>query len=117
MKVNRASVKWQMVLGTTLILALLCSQHAIAQVAETAESSASDASRLQSEAPSGPTDAKELETFIDGVMAAHMQARNIPAATISVVRDGALFFAKGYGYADLEKRIPVDPEKTLFRPG
>jgi CubicO group peptidase (beta-lactamase class C family) len=35
----------------------------------------------------------------------------------SVVKDGKLFFAKGYGYADLENNIPVDPEKTIFRTG
>lgn len=116
MKVTLASEKWQMVLGTTLILALLFSPPAVAQAAKTAQPNASDTARLQGEPP-GPLDAKELEIFIDGVMAAHMQARNIPAATISVVKDGALFFAKGYGYADLEKRIPVDPYKSLFRPG
>jgi len=112
-----ASVKWQMALGTTLILAFLCSQYAAAQAAMTAKPSAPDATRLQGEPPPGPTDTKELETFIDGLMAAHMQSHNIPAATISVVKDGTLFFAKGYGYADLEKRISVDPYKTLFRPG
>jgi CubicO group peptidase (beta-lactamase class C family) len=65
----------------------------------------------------GPTDPLELEAFIDGVMAAHMPSRDIPAATISVVRDGKLFFAKGYGYANREEKIPVVADKTLFRPG
>lgn len=65
----------------------------------------------------GPTDPAELEAFIDGVMAAQMAARRIPAATIAVVKDGKLFFAKGYGFADRAKRIPVEPDKTLFRPG
>ena len=65
----------------------------------------------------GPTDPAELEAFIDGVMAAHMPSRDIPAATISVVRDGELFFAKGYGYADREQNIPVEADRTLFRPG
>ncbi|HZW03629.1 MAG TPA: serine hydrolase domain-containing protein, partial [Anaerolineaceae bacterium] len=27
------------------------------------------------------------------------------------------FFAKGYGYADLDRQIPVDPARTLFRVG
>jgi len=67
--------------------------------------------------PAGPTDPAELEAFIDGVMAAHMRSREIPAATIAVVRDGALLFAKGYGFADIEKRIPVEADRTLFRPG
>ena len=28
-----------------------------------------------------------------------------------------MIFAKGYGYADVEAQLPVDPEATLFRPG
>lgn len=65
----------------------------------------------------GPTDPVELEAFIDGVMAAHMPSRDIAAATISVVRDGELFFAKGYGFADREQKTPVLADTTLFRPG
>lgn len=60
---------------------------------------------------------EDLEAFFDGIMAAHLQAQHAAGATLAVVKDGKLFFAKGYGYADLEKRIPVDAEKTLFRPG
>lgn len=59
----------------------------------------------------------DLEAFFDGIMAAHLQAQRIAGATVAVVKDGELFFAKGYGHADLEKRRPVDPDKTLFRPG
>ncbi len=36
---------------------------------------------------------------------------------VVVVKDGQVLLAKGYGYADVEKRIPVDAEHTLFRPG
>lgn len=65
----------------------------------------------------GPTDPQELEAFLDGVFAALLEAHHIPGATVAVVKDGELFFTKGYGYADLEKRIPVEPNETLFRPG
>lgn len=65
----------------------------------------------------GLRDAAELETFLDGVMAAHMKSYHIAGATLSVVKDGEIFFAKGYGYADLENKKPVTPDKTLFRPG
>ncbi|MGH8530012.1 MAG: serine hydrolase domain-containing protein [Nevskiales bacterium] len=60
---------------------------------------------------------QELEAFIDGIMAAHLRAQHIAGATIAVVKDGELFFAKGYGYADVDKQIPVVADKTLFRPG
>ncbi len=65
----------------------------------------------------GPTDPEELEAFIDGMMAAHLPSRKIPAATIAIVKDGELFFAKGYGYADRENKVPVKADTTLFRPG
>ena len=59
----------------------------------------------------------DLEAFFDGVMAAHLKAQRTAGATVSVVKDGEIFFAKGYGHADLEKEIPVDAERTLFRVG
>jgi len=65
----------------------------------------------------GPTDPLELEAFIDGYLSAQMQANNIAGAAVSVVKDGQLFFSKGYGYTDVAQRLPVDPEKTLFRIG
>jgi len=65
----------------------------------------------------GLTDPQELETFVDGVIAAQLQAYHIPGATISVVKDGELYLAKGYGYADLEKHTPVIADRTLFCPG
>jgi CubicO group peptidase (beta-lactamase class C family) len=46
-----------------------------------------------------------------------MKEHHIAGAAVSVVKDGALLFAKGYGYADLENGIPVDPEWTIFRLG
>jgi len=76
--------------------------------------------RNVSTAPSqgqGPTDLAELEAFLDELMAKDMEEHHIAGAAVSVVKDGKLFFAKGYGYADLENGIPVDPEQTVFRIG
>jgi CubicO group peptidase (beta-lactamase class C family) len=65
----------------------------------------------------GPTNPNELEAFLDELMAKDMEEYHIAGAAVSVVKDGKLFFAKGYGYADVEDNIPVDPEKTIFRVG
>ncbi|MGH8480900.1 MAG: serine hydrolase domain-containing protein, partial [Nevskiaceae bacterium] len=65
----------------------------------------------------GIKDAGELEAFLDGVMEAHLKYNPMAGATLSVVKDGEVVLVKGYGYADLEKQIPVDGEQTLFRPG
>ncbi len=65
----------------------------------------------------GPTDPAELEGFLDGLMAAHRAELGIAGATVAVVRDGELLLSKGYGWADVEARRPVDPASTLFRIG
>lgn len=73
-----------------------------------------------SNAPSqtqGPTDPAELEAFLDHLMASQMEERHIAGAAVSVVKAGQLLFAKGYGYADLEEDIAVDPRQTGFQIG
>ena len=62
----------------------------------------------------GPADAAELEAFLDGLLEQQMAENHIAGAAGAVVKDGVLFFAKGYGYADVEKGVPVDPGQTLF---
>jgi len=59
----------------------------------------------------------DLDAFFAGLMPLQLGREDIAGAVIVIVRDGKIFFAKGYGYADMEKRTPVSPENTLFRPG
>lgn len=66
---------------------------------------------------SGPTDPQELEAFLDAFFTSQMKELHIPGAVFILVKDGEVFFAKGYGYANLEKRTPVIPDKTIFRVG
>src|SRR5512146_684171 len=70
-----------------------------------------------SAAGSGPSDPQEVEAFMDGLMSAQMNEHHVPGAVVVVVKDGQVLFSRGYGYADLAARTPVDPEKTLLRPG
>ncbi|MBS0579469.1 MAG: beta-lactamase family protein [Proteobacteria bacterium] len=42
---------------------------------------------------------------------------DIAGAVVAVVKDGQILTERGYGFADVEKRTPVDPKLTLFRPG
>jgi CubicO group peptidase (beta-lactamase class C family) len=68
--------------------------------------------------PSAPElTATDLETFLDGLMPLQIEHADIAGAVVAVVKDGKLLFAKGYGYSDYEKKVPVSPENTLFRPG
>jgi len=60
---------------------------------------------------------EDLEAFLDGMMPSQINREDIAGAVIAVVKDGKVIFAKGYGYSDMEKRTPVTPDATLFRPG
>ena len=61
--------------------------------------------------------AADVEAFLDGLVPLQIKHADIAGATISIVKDGKLLFAKGYGYADVQKKQPVSPQDTLFRPG
>jgi CubicO group peptidase (beta-lactamase class C family) len=59
----------------------------------------------------------DVEAWLDGFMPFALERGNIPGAVVVIVKDGQVLVKKGYGYADVEKHKPVDPEQTLFRPG
>ena len=61
--------------------------------------------------------AADLASFLDGLVSVQIEHANIAGAVVAVVKDGKLLLAKGYGYSDYEKKVPVSPENTLFRPG
>ena len=61
--------------------------------------------------------AADVESFLDGLLPLQIKRDDIAGATVAVVKDGKLLFAKGYGYADVEKKKPVSAQDTLFRPG
>ena len=54
---------------------------------------------------------------MDGAVNAELIAHHIPGATVALVKGDRVIFAKGYGYADIEKRQPVVANQTLFRIG
>ncbi len=58
-----------------------------------------------------------LPHFIDGVLAQQLDNREVAGAVVSVVSDGKILFSRGYGFADVDKGIPADPSRSLFRPG
>lgn len=58
-----------------------------------------------------------LENFVDGVMAQQLATREVAGAVITVVHNGHVLFTRGYGFADIDRGIKVDGQKTLFRPG
>jgi CubicO group peptidase (beta-lactamase class C family) len=61
--------------------------------------------------------ASDVEAFLDGFMPQQLATENKAGAVIAIVKDGKLLFEKGYGYSDVEKKSPISPQDTLFRPG
>lgn len=73
-------------------------------------------------ASTAPSSAHELtavdvESFLDGFLPQQLATENKAGAVVAVVKDGKVLFEKGYGYSDREKKTPVSPQDTLFRPG
>lgn len=63
----------------------------------------------------GLSNSQEFTAWVDKFMNDERSKSHIPGAVISVVKDGKVLLTKGYGYANVEKKIPVDADKTLFR--
>jgi CubicO group peptidase (beta-lactamase class C family) len=59
----------------------------------------------------------DAEAWLDGFMPYALASGDLAGAVVVLVKDGEVLLQKGYGYADLEARTPVDPDDTLFRPG
>ena len=113
---NLLVIKKSLAFSMTILLSLgiLLSINGPAMAQENVIASDRDVSTAP--AP-GPTDPAELEAFLDDLFAKDMEEYHIAGAAVAVVKDGKLFFTKGYGYADVEKGILVDPEQTIFRTG
>src|SRR5215218_2927009 len=53
-------------------------------------------------------------TSYDVVVTDFMRKHAIPGGAVAVMRDGRLLYARGFGYADVENKTPVQPD-ALFR--
>jgi CubicO group peptidase (beta-lactamase class C family) len=61
--------------------------------------------------------ADDASAWLDGFLPYALARGDVAGAVVTVVKDGQIIAAKGYGYADIKKKIPVDPATTMFRPG
>lgn len=61
--------------------------------------------------------AQNLQEQADAKLQAFVEKTQVPGLSISISQKGDLVFSKGYGFADVEKQIPVDPSKSMFRIG
>src|SRR5688500_1098384 len=59
----------------------------------------------------------DVEAWLDGYVPWAIARDDIAGAVVVVVKGGEVMFRKGYGFADVARRIPVDADRTLFRTG
>ena len=59
----------------------------------------------------------DVDAWLDGYMPYALRSGDIAGAVVTVVANGQILTARGFGHADVAKRSPVDPAGTLFRPG
>jgi N-acyl-D-amino-acid deacylase len=90
-----------------LVLPFCVVSSSIAQKTDHQKQTARSALRITGEALPG------LEE-LDRAMLATLRERGIPGAALAIAKDGRLVLARGYGLADLEAKVPVQPAATLF---
>lgn len=60
---------------------------------------------------------KKMSVAIDDSIQQLMKKRMIPGLSLTVAVNGNIVYSKGYGFADLEQQVKVDPKTTKFRIG
>jgi len=107
---------------TTLAALAASLTLAVASTSLSAAESVTPAAAAASAPVAAPAVAHELtaqdaQAWLDGLMPTALRTARTPGAVVAIVKDGQVLFEKGYGYADEKTRQPVDPARTLFRPG
>ena len=64
---------------------------------------------------SPPLDSASLVHLLDSLIVPGLEKYHIPGMVIAIVRDSDIVLAKGYGYADVERKVPFDPDSTVIR--
>jgi CubicO group peptidase (beta-lactamase class C family) len=59
----------------------------------------------------------DLEPWLDGLMNYAISTADIAGGVVVVVKDGEVLVERGYGFRDVEHRLPMDPKSTVIRPG
>jgi CubicO group peptidase (beta-lactamase class C family) len=59
----------------------------------------------------------DLAAWLDGLLPYALKTGDIAGSVVVVVKDGQVLFEKGYGYANVAKKSPMDPAATMVRPG
>ncbi len=105
-------MRLNLMLGLAIALAVMGAAPASTPTPPAAPGAAAPAAPLAGH----PLDADDVGAWLDGFMPYALRSSDIAGAVVVVVKDGKVLTEKGYGWADVKARKPVDPETTLFRP-
>ena len=110
------------ILFVVLAFALFVSSHISAQVPDktTSKIAPPPESAASNQPPAIPPAARklehdDLEAFFDGILPLQLERSDVAGASVLVMKDGQILLKKGYGYSDVTKKTPVDPDTTMFR--
>lgn len=87
------------------------------QVPEAPRAAAAGANSVNGATAAHALEASDLAAWLDGRVPYALKSGEIAGMVISVVKDGKLLLQKGYGLADVEAKVAMDPATTLVRPG
>jgi CubicO group peptidase (beta-lactamase class C family) len=59
----------------------------------------------------------DADAWLNGFLPFALQSNDIAGAVVVIVKDGQVLTQRGFGYADMGARKPVDPATTMFRAG
>jgi len=68
----------------------------------------------QSARPPARLQSAALEKLLDPVVAKALDQAGTPGAVVAIVQNGEVVLCQGYGFANNERKTPVDPQRTLF---
>ena len=71
----------------------------------------------QSNDSSVPNNPEELKTFLHSFVKKQMEEFHVPGMVFVLVKDGKVFYAEGFGFANVEKQTAMIPDRTVFRAG
>lgn len=105
---SNSRFKWTAVTSACLAVVLSLSLW-VPQVQAQSAAAAGDSK------PPAALNAESAAAFLDEFFASSETKPHYVGASVIVVKDGQILAEKGYGYADLDKKTPVDPKNTAFR--
>ena len=61
--------------------------------------------------------AADVEAWLNGFMTYGLKDGDIAGAVVAIVKDGKVLYQSGYGYADVERKLPMDADHVMTRIG